>query len=395
MKSIFRGKFGKILIGITFPFLLVFFGDLKGQGDEVPDKILKKTMKLNDGKVLFNPYVAPAYNPELKFVINVGALISFKIPPDTLHRASSVQITGTIGSTGSLAFVVPATVYFLDDRLRIENTFNFRDMPDNYWGVGYETIINTEKSDSTTAYRRRWVQFNPRILYGLYGIMDHFYGGINIDFNYTKGSEASEGVAMDPNYIKFNDRPFNGGVGLMLRYDNRDFPQNAWDGLLLEVAGTFYGKYLWGDNNYQVLQVDYRQYRQLNRKGQVLAWYSKLRLGFGEQPYGEMSQLGTPTDLRGYTWGRFRDKSLFFFLAEYRHTFRKKDGSGLSRFGFVTWIGTGTIFDVTASVNEINEWLRNLGIGFRYELQPRLNIRMDIGMGEDTTGVYFSFTEAF
>ena len=141
MKSTFGGKIGKILLGMTFPFLLIFFGDLNGQGDEVPDKILKKTMKLNDGKVLFNPYVAPAYNPELKFIVNVGALISFKIPPDTLHKASSIQITGTIGSTGSLAFVVPATVYFLDDRLRIENTFNFRDMPDNYWGVGYELSL--------------------------------------------------------------------------------------------------------------------------------------------------------------------------------------------------------------------------------------------------------------
>ena len=49
------------------------------------------------------------------------------------------------------------------------------------------------------------------------------------------------------------------------------------------------------------------------------------RFGFDDMPYGEMSQPGTPFDLRGYSWGRYRDFAMVFALAEYRHMFLKKN----------------------------------------------------------------------
>ncbi len=35
------------------------------------------------------------------------------------------------------------------------------------------------------------------------------------------------------------------------------------------------------------------------------------------------------------------------------------------------------------------------GVGYRYELQPRMNIRLDLGMGRHGSAFYFNFTEAF
>ena len=66
----------------------------------------------------------------------------------------------------------------------------------------------------------------------------------------------------------------------------------------------------------------------------------KTRIGWGDVPYGEMALLGNPFDLRGYTWGRYRDKSMLFFIGEYRHMFEKPSGE-LSKHGVVTWMGTG------------------------------------------------------
>jgi hypothetical protein len=34
-------------------------------------------------------------------------------------------------------------------------------------------------------------------------------------------------------------------------------------------------------------------------------------------------------------------------------------------------------------------------MGYRFELQPRLNIRADVGLGVDSYGVYISANEAF
>ena len=100
----------------------------------------------------------------------------------------------------------------------------------------------------------------------------------------------------------------------------------------------------------------------------------------------------------GYTWGRYRDKGMFFWLAEYRHTFVKPNGE-LSKSGVVAWMGSGTIYDPEnmniGNSSESLSWLPNLGVGYRFELQPRLNLRLDFGIGRETTGFYFNMTEAF
>jgi hypothetical protein len=39
--------------------------------------------------------------------------------------------------------------------------------------------------------------------------------------------------------------------------------------------------------------------------------------------------------------------------------------------------------------------LPDFGLGYRFEVQPRMNLRIDFGFGPDAFGVYFDFTEAF
>jgi hypothetical protein len=43
----------------------------------------------------------------------------------------------------------------------------------------------------------------------------------------------------------------------------------------------------------------------------------------------------------------------------------------------------------------MNRWLPNTGIGYRFELQPRMNVRLDFGVARDTQAVYFNFLESF
>ena len=129
----------------------------------------------------------------------------------------------------------------------------------------------------------------------------------------------------------------------------------------------------------------------MNRDGQTIAAQLKGRFSNGEVPYGEMSQHGTPFDLRGYTWGRYRDESMIFGIGEYRLMFQKRDGS-LSPHGMVAWLGTGTLGD---SVKDFGDWLPGIGVGYRLEVQPRMNLRIDIGFGRETQGFYFNFKEAY
>ena len=118
-------------------------------------------------------------------------------------------------------------------------------------------------------------------------------------------------------------------------------------------------------------------------------------------PWAELSQLGSGSDLRGYRQGRYRDRAMIYGIVEYRHQFTSASReTGLSRHGFVAWAGAGTI---ASSFGSITQVLPNWGVGYRFEVQPRMNVRADIGFGREfldsgnkfVPSVYFNFTEAF
>lgn len=354
------------------------------------ERLAKKQQKLAEGKAMITPFLAPAYTPEMGFTVAAGGLLTFKTAPSNQElKRSNMPFTAGAGLNGTVFAYARPTVFFASNKLRWYMDFWYKDMPDNYWGIGTYNAINVPNSDTTTAYNRTWFMFKNTLIYEVY---DNLFAGIMVDYNYTHGSEASEGVVNDPNYIEYNDRPLNSGIGLVVQYDSRDIPANAWEGMYIGLEAIKYTPSLGGDNDYNLLVLDYRQYETVGRKGQVLAWQAKTRLADGEVPYGEMGQLGNPFDLRGYTWGRFRDEKLMFLMVEYRHTFLKPGSKELSKHGVVGWVASGT---VAPKLGDAEHFLPNFGVGYRLELQPRMNVRLDFGIGRETSGIYFNFNEAF
>lgn len=346
--------------------------------------------KEQEGKFLITPFVGPGYTPELGFSIAGGALLSFKTNhSDMVSPRSSIPINFGWSTKGAIFGSAIISTYWMEDKLRINTNIWFKNMPDNYFGIGYDNGKNIPKSDTTTYYKRLWIQFNPQAFWQFR--KGYFVGGA-LDFNYTKGRNASEIVMEDPNYSKYNNKPFNAGIGLHAMIDTRDIPVNAWKGWYVLGQAMFYGSFLGGQNEYQVYTVDARHYMQVHKPGQTLALQIKGRFAENNVPYGEMSQLGTPFDLRGYLWGQYRDKSMLFGIAEYRHSFYKKDGSR-SIHGLVGWIAGGS---VAPKISGMKDWLPNGGIGYRLEVQPRMTLRLDFGLGLDgSKGFYFNFNEAF
>jgi hypothetical protein len=336
---------------IVFLCMLLVSGNVLSQQDSTLTKkeirAARKAAKLEAGKMLISPIAGPGYTPELQFVIAGGGIISWtNSKTDKTLPRSNMPFNLTLSSTGAMVINLRPTTFWLSDDLRINGDVWYKAMPDHYWGKGYDKAFLTPQSDNTTRYFRDWFQFRGDAIYRIRGDL---FGGITFDVNYTKGSEEADLMLEDEVYLKYNEKPFNVGVGPVVTYDSRDVPVNAWKGLYLTGSAIFYNTALGGDNNYQLYSIDYRQYQNINRqKGRTLAWQIKARLTFGDVPYGEMSQLGTPFDLRGYYWGRYRDKSMMYFIGEYRHMFLKGDGE-LSRHGFVAWMGTGSIFDLDES----------------------------------------------
>lgn len=349
---------------------------------------LRREEKIKRGALVVTPLGGPAYTPEMQFSLAAGILTSFRTSrSDTSLQRSSAPVTVGFSTTGAFYSSIKMNTFWLHDKIRGNLNFWFKHMPDQYFGVGYEHINQTVKSDSTTAYERTWVQFNPEIYWHW---KNNMFIGTTFDLNYTKGSDASAGVANDEYYIQYNDRPRNLGLGLLFLVDSRDVAVNAWKGWYLALNAMFYGTYFGGQNNYQVYNLDLRHYITIHKPGHTLALQLRSRVATSDVPYAEMSQLGTPFDLRGYLWGEYRDKTMLFGIAEYRHTFYKRNNT-LSKHGLVGWIATGSIDEKFS----YQYWLPNAGIGYRFEVQPRMAVRLDFGIGRDSFGFYFNFNEAF
>lgn len=349
----------------------------------------KNNLRIEDGKLAITPLLGPSYTPEMGLTLAGGVMTSFLTnKEDKLIQRSSLPITLGVSVTGAYFFSSKLSSYWLEDKLRIFADIWLKDMPDNYWGVGYDNAANIHKSDTTTAYNRNWWMFNPKFLWQFKP--DYFLGFV-ADINSTKVTDPNPLMQEDEYFLEYGSKNTNVGFGGLLRYDSRDVPINAWNGMYLDVEAMFYSKSMGSDNNYQAYSVDFRYYKNVSRKGNTLAFQTKTRLSYNDVPYAELSQLGTPFDLRGYTWGQYRDKSMLFLLGEYRHTFLKSTGE-LSDHGAVAWLGTGSI---AKSFVDFESWIPSFGFGYRLQVQPRMNVRIDVGIGRETSGIYFNLNEAF
>jgi hypothetical protein len=363
------------------------------------------SVSAKDTKLLITPFAAPGYTPEQGGLVTVGALLSFRTKPlfkrdsREMVQRSTVTLNGSYSTTGAITANVKLSSYWAGDRLRAFADFVIKDMPDHYWGVGYEAGKAPE-GDSTTAYHRTSLNFLPKVLWRL---SPAIMVGPAFDINYTNATEVSPGMAADPYYQEYGPENQNNGIGAVFQYDTRDVAANAFKGVYVNAQVLSYGSLLGGDNDYVIYDVDYRQYLPLGRKGKTLAWTARSRWGTGSVPWAELSQLGSGNDVRGYRQGRYRDQIMAYWIVEYRHQFTSQTrASGLSRHGFVLFSSVGTVADETTDFGKL-QILPGWGAGYRFEVQPRMNVRVDLAFGREflesgnkfVPSVYFNFNEAF
>lgn len=384
---------------------LITAGAIAAQAPPPPNDSLavKDSLSAKDTKTLITPFVTPGYTPEQGALLSLGALVSFRAGPlfipgkRKMVQRSTLVVNGSYSTAKAVTASAKLATFLAGDRLRIYADLQFKDMPDHYFGVGFEAG-KAPPGDSTTAYQRMSVSFLPKILWRL---RPSVYIGPMFDINATTASEVSPGMAADPYYQKFGPSDRNTGFGVVLQYDSRDVAANPWSGVYFNAQAMGYAGALGSDNTYQAYEFDYRQYRQLGRKGRTIAWTIRTRFTAGDVPWAELSMLASANELRGYRQGRYRDKATLYGIAEYRHQFTSaKRESGLGRNGLVVWVGAGSL---APTLGEFESVLPNWGVGYRFELQPRMSARMDIGFGKEfkasgdkfVPSVYFSFAEAF
>ena len=335
----------------------------------------------------------PSYTPEASFGVGGAVLASFRMnKQDTISQRSFLPAGLNLSINGTIVVAGAGTFFFNENRFRIYMNYGYRNEPSHYYGKGFEKAENLERGDSTTRFHRSYFQLYPRFVWE---VRPHFYLGGLFDLNYTKVSDVNPVMEEDP---YFQRKYFNVGIGGLIQYDTRDDVATPTRGMLLGANFKLFGKYWGGAYNYEIIELEYRQFKNVFRPRSTLAWIAKSQIGLGDIPFTELPTFGSPFDLRGYYMGKYRDKSMAYGIVEYRHMFgspaKYKSGNFWAKCGFVAWVGTGTIGETPF---DWNKWKLNFGAGLRFQMQPGKNFRLDVGKepGQPGMQVYMNMTEAF
>jgi outer membrane protein assembly factor BamA len=175
-----------------------------------------------------------------------------------------------------------------------------------------------------------------------------------------------------------------GAVGLYDSRDNVFYPTKGWWGELViyrddRLTGSSF--------NYTRIALDVSKY--LSYKKNTLALNAYSIYSDSDLPFFQMGLLGGQKKMRGFYEGRYRDNNVIVFQAEYRR--------------HVFWVMDITVFGSTGQVANRydrfngNDWRYTYGAGLRLMLDKvqKINLRIDVGVGNGKILPYFTIGEAF
>ncbi len=327
----------------------------------------------------------PFYTPEKEFGIGVSAVGLYKPDlNDAVSQPSSITINGFGSINGAYGVSVRNANYLINDKYRLFADAELTDSPDVFHGLG----IDAGKHNGRVDYDRRTYSAGVT---GMARIFPYTYLGLGMTFSHNEAANIElqqvELPWLGDGIAQFPETQNNLGGLVSVTYDSRDFALNASKGRLVELEYHNFSTALGSDNDFERVKLNYSEYYTLSVVPGVLAWQLRAESNFGEVSWDQMALLGGAGALRGYEQGQYRDKNMLISQLEYRQPIT-------GRHGMVYWLGAGTLADEFDHLGQ-ESWLYTVGLGYRFEIKQRVNLRLDMGFGNDQSGFYFAINEAF
>jgi len=356
-------------------FSLTLSNLVGAEGNDHPD-----SLKNNHNSLVALPYAY--YTPETKIAFGVGTIYSFRpagsSPKD---RPSNFRMALTYTQLKQTIFGFMPEIYFKNESYYLNGYYGYFRYPDKFWGSGNDTPDSAEE-DYEPNYFKSYTNFQKRIKPGL-------YIGIRYQHEYISLKETDENGVLHYGIVPGSEGGSASGIGFIINHDTRNHIYYPSSGFYNQIYAVFFGKALKSDYKFNLISFDIRKYLSV-LESHVLAFQTYNTFINGTPPFQMLALLGGSYWMRGYYFGRYRDKNMITFQTEYRFPL-------FWRFGAVGFAGFG---DVAAKINEfqINEFKYTFGFGFRFmfDNQERINARLDIGFGKGkNSGIYALVVEAF
>ena len=300
------------------------------------------------------------YRQEDGFGGNVGISIS---NPRNLF-ASDIYISSKL----SMGFNAKGHHYFKKVDSRLEYSISGYKNNRYYWGTGYENGINMEKA----LYTQMGIKAN--VGYRLYLINNlELTPMINYELFKTKDLADNE----YSNHFYF---------GMNFLYDSRNKLTNPDKGLMISFTQKIYPNYIINSEGFFQTKFIADLFIPVWKDG-VMAIDLFCESNYGEVPWYLWTPIGGEVRMRGYYYGRYRDKNSVVAQLELRQKI-------YNNHGLVVWGGAGYIFPSLSDFSFRNI-LPNCGIGYRLDTSSGL-MRVDVGFGKTGEwGIIAGFNHAF
>lgn len=321
----------------------------------------------------------PFYTPELKLGLGMAVAGIYRVDAaDKTTQNSSVSLTGYVSASGALGMGISSYTFFTDDRWRLFVDGSVNKVPTGFWGIGYDAAQGNEQD-----YTNNSVSLHPVLMRE---IAERVYLGAGWDFSSMQADvdDPHQGDVFSLNNAQTS--PLSSGPSASLSYDTRDVVTRPQHGHYFKLEYTWFDPSFGSDTHFTAAQVQYDRYLLLDDRT-VLAFDLWGRFTRGDVPWDRLSMAGDDRRLRGYYQGRYRDKDVVSGQVEYRKKLNW-------RHGYVLWLGAGAL---GRNIDDMGHHpiLPNAGVGYRFEVKPAMNIRLDLGFGRESAGFYFQIAEAF
>lgn len=270
--------------------------------------------------------------------------------------------------------------YPLGGLYRVDTDLLFMRYPQKFFGIGNDTPSSLEENYTSEILR---IEFKA-----LRSLSEGLNAGLTGLFENRKLSDLLPGGILSSGQILGHNDGKTSGLGPMVTVDSRDNIFAPEQGIYHQLSVVTFHKSLGSDYQFTRIITILRQYLTVG-DGQVLAmqWYGSFISG--SAPFHKLAELGGQNMMRGYFEGRYRDNHYITAQMEYRTDL-------FWRIGMVFFAAVG---DVAHEIRQFN--IRDIkpsyGFGFRYffNIQEKLNLRVDFGFGNNSSGLYIGPAEAF
>lgn len=324
-------------------------------------------------------------SPETSFLFGGVGIYQFKMgDPQAETRTSSVVAAGIYTLKNQMSLALEPSLILENESWILNGMYGYSYFPEAFWGVGAGLddademrLINRQIFLSQSALR----QVLPKLFIGPQVRWAKIY---NIRF------ENPDGDSIDrPAHTGTEDYSVT-GLGFTLLWDTRDRLMFPTKNHMLQFDVMTNPSAISTIDSYTTYLLDARKYYDLSNNGSsVLAFQFVTKLTSGNPPINDLAMLGGDSILRGYYQGRLRDRHGAQIQGELRQQV-------WGRIGAAVFASGGQIWDSFDEM-KIQDTHFSAGGGFRFNLNKEdpTNIRVDYGLGKNTSGIYITIGEAF